>query len=118
MRQKLAEKKLEEKRNTKRNSLDSVITDVGSTGVVESKNDDIKTVVLGATPLTESRRINEASAIEILDKYVKEDDEVKLESLNQEDFIKIKGMASVLGLPTNIKKLGAFRKYLKPTVKK
>ena len=97
------QKKFREKYGDKRNSID---------------NSDDKTVVEGTTPLTAQRQRNETSAIAILDKYENEADDVKLESLNNEDFIKLKGMSSVLRLPSNIKKLGAFRKYLKPTVKK
>ena len=61
------------------------------------------------------RKDNEKSAIAILEKYEKENDDVKLKTLNKEDFTKLKGMSSILWLPLNIKKLGAFRRYLKPT---
>ena len=101
-----SKKRLEKKiENRKRESIESNITNVGGLGVDESKDvDDNKTVLYDTTPLTEMRKDNEKSAIAILDKYEKENNDVKLETLNKEDFIKLKGMSSILGLPLNIKK--------------
>ena len=79
---------------------------------------DEKTGVQGTTPLSEQRKINETASREILDKYITESDDVRLENLNKEDFTKIKGLVSILGIPSNIKRLGAFRKYFKPIAKK
>ena len=115
-----SKKRLEKKiENRKRESIESNITNVGGLGVDESKDvDDNKTVLYDTTPVSEMRKQNEASALAILEKYEKENDDVKLENLSKEDFTKLKGMSSILGLPLNIKKLGAFRRYLKPTEKK
>ena len=58
-------------------------------------------------------KINETAAREILEKYKDEHDEVHLEHLNKEDFIKLKGLTSKLGIPGQVKRLGKFREYLK-----
>ena len=58
-------------------------------------------------------KLYESAAKEILEKYKDENDDVHLEHLDKEDWIKIKGLSSKLGFPGNIKKLGKFREKLK-----